>query len=126
MPKLTVNGRTIEVESGIRLVLAIERSGTAIGHRCGGEAHCTTCRVKFLAGEPDTMTLAEFNRLSEAGLLGEARLACQILCNEDMSVIPLLTAEDQPEWYGDTGPSPDSKVQPIAEWFPIQDLKDNT
>lgn len=125
MPKLTVNGRTIEVESGLRLVLAIERCGVPIGHRCGGEAHCTTCRVKFEAGEPDTMTLAEFNRLSEAGLLGEARLACQILCNEDMRVVPLVTAEDQPEWDGDTGPSPDSKVQPIAEWFPIRDLKDN-
>lgn len=123
LPILTINGKPYEVESGTRLVIAIGKSGVAIGHRCGGEAHCTTCRVKFEAGEPDMMTLAEFNRLSEAGLLGEARLSCQILCNTDMSVIPILTADDQPEWEGNTGPEPAPQVRPEAEWFPIQDLK---
>lgn len=126
MPKLIIHGKTYVVEQGKRLVLAIQESGVAIGHRCGGEAHCTTCRVRFEAGEPDIMTLAEFDRLSEAGLLGEARLACQILCNTDMSVIPLLTAEDQPEWEGNTGPDPAPHVQPEAEWFPIHELKKNS
>lgn len=126
MPKLTIAGKTTQVESGKRLVLAIEESGIAIGHRCGGEAHCTSCRVKFLSGEPDIMTQAEYNRLIETGLLGEARLACQIICNQDMTLIPLVTAEDQPEWDGDTGPNPSAEVMPNAEWFPIQDLTNNT
>ena len=120
-----IAGKTIQVETGKRLVLAIEESGVAIGHRCGGEAHCTSCRVRFEAGEPDTMTQAEYTRLSETGLIGEARLACQIVCNADMSIIPLITADDQPEWGGDTGPSPASVVKPEAEWFPIRDLEDN-
>ncbi len=34
-----------EVESGTRLVLALERNGVDILHRCGGNAKCTTCRV---------------------------------------------------------------------------------
>lgn len=126
MPKLTISGKTYNVEKGKRLVLAIEENGIAIGHRCGGEAHCTSCRVKFLAGEPEKMTQAEFNRLTETGLLGEVRLACQIICNEDMRILPILTAEDQPEWEGDTGPAPAPQVMPAAEWFPIQDLKENS
>jgi ferredoxin len=50
MPKLTVNGVTTDVEQGTRLVLAIEDAGVNIGHRCGGIAKCTTCRVNFTSG----------------------------------------------------------------------------
>jgi ferredoxin len=38
MPRLTIQGKTYEVEQGKRLVLAIEQSGIRIGHRCGGNA----------------------------------------------------------------------------------------
>ena len=56
MPKLTVEGyRTVDVESGKRLVLAIEQDAKVdVLHACGGNARCTTCRVEFIAGEPDT------------------------------------------------------------------------
>src|SRR5688572_17445712 len=78
MPKLTVDGRTSDVAEGQRLVLAIESLGTPIGHRCGGFARCTTCRVEFESGEPETMTKAEYAILSTRELLGQARLSCQI------------------------------------------------
>lgn len=123
MPKLTIAGKTLEVAQGKRLVLAIEDSGVALGHRCGGNARCTTCRVRFEAGEPETMTQVEYTRLSETGLLGEARLSCQIVCDHDMSVIPLVTADTKPEWDGDTGPTPAEQVTPTAEWFLLEDLK---
>ena len=74
MPKLTVNGVENQVESGQRLVLAIEGTGVNIGHRCGGNAKCTTCRVSFTEGEPGTMTEAERDVLTEKGTLGEVRL----------------------------------------------------
>jgi len=125
MPKLTISGKTLDVTQGKRLVLAIEESGVALGHRCGGNARCTTCRVKFEAGEPETMTQAEYIRLSETGLLGEARLSCQIVCDHDMSVIPLVTADTKPEWDGDTGPAPAEQVTPAAEWYLLEDLKAN-
>lgn len=123
MPIITISGVPHEVEAGKRLVLAIEESGVAIGHRCGGNARCTTCRVIFESGEPETMTEAEFERLKRSELYGKARLACQIVCDHDMSVHPLLTAPDKPEWNGDTGPKPEETVTPEAAWFPILELE---
>ncbi len=110
MPKLTVDGTATEVAEGRRLVLAIESTGVAIGHRCGGKARCTTCRVEFEAGEPDTMTLAERDKLREKGLLGRARLSCQIRCTHDMSVHPLMTLAS--EGWSDTGPAPAPTIEP--------------
>jgi ferredoxin len=124
MPKLTIDGKTYEVEAGKRLVLAIEEAGVRIGHRCGGNARCTTCRVEFLAGEPETMTQAEHDRLVERGLFGSARLSCQIVCAHDMSVHPLVTAESMPQWDGDTGPAPEPTVTPLAEWSLIERSKE--
>ena len=50
MPQLTVEGfASVEVESGKRLVCAIEQdAGVDILHACGGNARCTTCRVEFI------------------------------------------------------------------------------
>jgi ferredoxin len=123
MPTITIDGKRFEVETGKRLVLAIEAAGVNIGHRCGGNARCTTCRVKFLAGEPETMTMAEFERLKEAGLLGEVRLSCQIICDHELSVVALYTAENQQKWEGDTGPTPKDSVQPEAKFYPLEELK---
>ena len=123
MPKLTVNEETFEVEPGKRLVLAIEDGGTRIGHRCGGNARCTTCRVAFEAGEPERMTRTEFNKLTERNLLGQVRLSCQIVCDHDMHVRPVMTAENQPGWNGDTGPTPAPTVMPEAAWYPVEELE---
>jgi ferredoxin len=121
MPKLTVNGETREVPEGQRLVLAIEDSGVDIGHRCGGNARCTTCRVEFEEGEPEVMTEAEYEKLDQAGLLGKVRLSCQIVCDRDMSVRPLMTLES--EGWDDTGPQPKETVTPEAEWYPVEELE---
>lgn len=123
MPVLKINGVPYEVETGKRLVLAIEENGIGIGHRCGGWARCTTCRVEFEEGEPETMTVAEYERLKSADLLGKVRLACQIVCDHDMAVKPLITAADRPDWEGNTGSTPEAEVTPEAAWFPISELK---
>ena len=120
MPRLTVDGRTADVPEGQRLVLAIESQGIPIGHRCGGFARCTTCRVEFQSGEPDTMTKAEYAILSTRELLGQARLSCQIVCDHDMSVHPLMTKDSQ-EW-DTTGPTPEPTVTPEAAWFPKSEV----
>src|SRR3954463_5133889 len=87
MPKLTVEGfPTVEVESGKRLVNAIEQDAHVdVLHACGGNARCTTCRVEFIAGDPSSMTRAEKEKLEERGLTG-IRLSCQIECDHDMTV----------------------------------------
>jgi ferredoxin len=87
MPSLTVeNVGTFEVPHNKRLVLALEEdAGIDQLHACGGNARCTTCRVEFVAGEPDTSTQAERAVLAAKGLTG-VRLSCQILCDHDMTV----------------------------------------
>src|ERR1700741_1753787 len=87
MAKLTVDGvGEFEVPAGKRLVLALEdEAGIDQLHACGGNAPCTTCRVEFLTGEPDKMTMAEKQVLAARGLSG-VRLSCQIYCDQDMSV----------------------------------------
>ena len=125
MPKLTVvdqqgQQRTAEVPSGQRLVLAVEAQGSAIGHRCGGWAKCTTCRVEFLEGEPDTMTAAEHERLAARELLGQYRLSCQIVCDRDMTVRPGMTVESE-GWDG-PGPTPEPTVTPDPATLPKDQL----
>ena len=121
MPKVTIDGRSGEFPADKRLVIAIAELGVHIGHRCGGNARCTTCRVEFLAGEPPLMTRAEYDKLEERGLLGQARLSCQLTCSQDMTVRALMTLENQ-EW-SDTGPAPAEAVVPAAEWLAREELE---
>jgi ferredoxin len=116
MPTLTVEGfQSVEVESGKRLVNAIEQdAGVDILHACGGNARCTTCRVEFVEGEPQRMTVAEKTRLGEKGLSG-VRLSCQIECDHDMTVraISRLEGSGRP----DPGRTPEPTIQPPPEWI---------
>jgi ferredoxin len=61
MPKVTVEGvGEFTVPENKRLVLAlVDEAGTDQLYACGGNARCTTCRVEFVDGEPETMTVAE-------------------------------------------------------------------
>jgi len=88
MPKLTVDEvGTFDVPNGKRMVLALEDEAKIDQlHACGGNPRCTTCRVEFVAGEPDRMTVAEKNVLQARDLLGKVRLSCQIVCDHDMTV----------------------------------------
>ena len=111
MPKLTVEGvGAFDVPAGKRLVLALEdEAGVDQLHACGGNARCTTCRVEFVAGEPDRMTAAEKAVLAAKGLSG-VRLSCQIPCDHDMTVraISRLAGSGRP----DAGKRPAEDIQP--------------
>ena len=122
MHTLTIEGvGTCEVEDGTRLVRAIEDCGVDVGHRCGGQSKCTTCRVEFSDGEPQVMTEAEYEKLTDIGQYGDMRLSCQIVVDRDMTLKPLMTVEDQ--GWDDAGPEPSILVEPEAEWHPIETLK---
>src|SRR6266496_3840892 len=91
MPKIqaeTANGlQEFDAPRGKKLVLAIEDAGIDIMHRCGGNARCTTCRVRAVAGEPEPMGELERARLArEEGLGPDIRLSCQIHVATDLSV----------------------------------------
>jgi ferredoxin len=115
MALITVkNGPKIEAPDDQRLILALEDSGIDILHRCGGLARCTTCRVEFIAGEPERMTVAEYEKLKEHGNLGRFRLSCQILCDHPMTVFPMLSKKS--EGLDDAGPRPLDHITPDAVW----------
>lgn len=115
MPKLTVEGvGTFEVEAGKRLVLALEQD-SAIDqlHACGGRARCTTCKVEFVSGEPEKMTVAERAALTNKGLTG-VRLSCQILCDHDMHV--KANSRLAGSGRADAGPTPQPVIEPPAQY----------
>jgi ferredoxin len=115
MPKLTVEDvGTFDVAVGKRLVLALEQDAHIDQlHACGGHTRCTTCRVEFIAGEPDRSTRAEREALARRGLTG-VRLSCQILCDHDMTVraISRLAGSGRP----DPGPTPAPFIEPPPEY----------
>lgn len=115
MPKLTVEGRgEFDVPQDKRLVLALEQeAGVDQLHACGGNARCTTCRVEFVSGEPEQMTVAERDLLAARNLTG-VRLSCQILCNHDMAVRIISRLEGSGR--KDAGHAPAETIQPPPEW----------
>ncbi len=116
MPKLTVeNVGEFDVPQGKRLVLALEQeAGVDQLHACGGNARCTTCRVEFVAGEPDRMTAAEQSVLNARGLTG-IRLSCQITCEQDMTVRAISRFAGSGR--KDAGHPPAAEIQPPPEWI---------
>jgi ferredoxin len=118
MPKLTVDGvGSFDVPRDKRLVLALEDEAKVDQmHACGGFARCTTCRVQFVAGEPQQMTQAEKDVLSARGLIGTTglRLSCQITCDHDMSVkaISRLAGSGR----ADAGKRPADQITPPPVW----------
>ena len=112
MPKLIIEGvGEFEIPAGTRLVNALEDNGGEPLHRCGGYAHCTTCRVEFLAGEPEFMTEAEKAKLeNKKEDLENFRLSCQCTVDHDMHVKVLLPFSKS--GLDDPGARPEDHVTP--------------
>jgi ferredoxin len=118
MPKLTIDGgQTFDVPANKRLINALsDEAGLDQLHACGGNARCTTCRVQFVAGEPETITQAEKELLAARGLNAHpgVRLSCQIRCDHDMTVkiISRLAGSGR----NDAGGRPADDIQPPPVW----------
>ena len=111
MPKLKIEGvGEFDAPQGQRLVIALEDNGGEPLHRCGGYARCTTCRVEFIDGEPETMTDAEKSKLESQGNLGKFRLSCQCKVEHDMHVKVLKPFSQS--GLDDPGPRPKDHVTP--------------
>lgn len=118
MPKLTVVGfGEFEVTAGKRLVKAlVEDAGTDQLHACGGNAKCTTCRVKFVDGEPPKITEAERDLL-KAREIGEpgVRLSCQVAVDDDMTVELISRLEGSGR--KDQGSPVSDQIDPDPVWM---------
>lgn len=118
MPKLEVEGvGSFEVAAAKRLVNALTDDAKIDQlHACGGNARCTTCRVQFVAGEPDRMTQAEKELLELRGLTAHPglRLSCQIVCDHDMSVRAI--SRQAGSGRATPGARPTDDIQPPPVW----------
>lgn len=117
MPKLVVQGvGEFDVPEGKRLVKAlVEDAGTDQLHACGGASKCTTCRVKFIDGEPTKMTEAEKETLRVREVTEEGvRLSCQIACDSDMTVEVISRLEGSGR--SDQGGAVADEIQPTPVW----------
>lgn len=116
MPKLIIESiGEYDIPQGKRLINAIIDDAKADQHHsCGGNAKCTTCRVQFVAGEPQKITQAEKDLLEGSGLNKEpgVRLSCQIACEEDMSIKLIF-----PKPPLKNPPHPADDIQPTPVWI---------
>ena len=119
MPKLTVEDvGTFEVPRGKRLVNAlVDDAKVDQLHACGGNARCTTCRVQFVAGEPQRITRAEKELLDLRGLTVHPglRLSCQVAVDQDMTVKVISRLAGSGRMNAGNRPADD--VQPPPEWM---------
>jgi hypothetical protein len=60
------------------------------------------------------MTQAEHDKLADQNLLGQIRLSCQIICEHNMHVRPLMTLSSS--GLPDPGPQPEAHITPAPEW----------
>lgn len=112
MTTITVEGfSSFEATPNQRLVLALENNGVDVLHRCGGVARCTTCLVEVIAGEAGPYTEAEYDVLTNKGLLGQGRLSCQLTCANDLTVKPVRTVSSSGL---EAGRTPADHIEPIA------------
>ncbi len=105
--KILPDKRSSRAASGISLLQASLLAGIEIPQACGGRGSCTTCRVRVKQGAAALSPLqpAETEMLTESGLLGSHRLACQARVLGDVvierPVWPLLSSSHPATGRGD-------------------------
>jgi adenylate cyclase len=105
-------GQTVQVPRDWTVLEASRSFGIPHLSVCGGNARCSTCRVRVDAGADrcPPPSVAEQQLLSRMGADTDVRLACQLRPHGDISVVPLFAAasaawsriEDPPKWTEQT------------------------
>jgi len=86
--------RTIEVPRGWSILEASRGFGIAHLSMCGGNARCSTCRVRVVSGlaQCPPPSANEQRTLERIGARRDVRLACQLRPTAPIGVVPLLDA----------------------------------
>jgi 2Fe-2S ferredoxin len=95
MPIVTIipSGKTLEAESGTRILDILIQAGDNIGHKCDGNASCGTCHIFINEGRK---TLSKTERLENerldavVGVGSKSRLACQAKLGTENITVELL------------------------------------
>ncbi len=85
---LRPEGKTVEIEEGKNLLVALRESDVYVKSSCGGHATCTDCIIKIVSGE-DNLTPPPFEELKLLGNvfhITKERLACQTMILGDVTI----------------------------------------
>lgn len=90
------DGRSISVARGFTLLEASRAAGIPHISVCGGRGRCSTCRVRVLEGLEGLPGPgeAERNTLARIKAPENVRLACQLRPNHNVTIAPVLGAEN--------------------------------
>lgn len=89
MPKVTIDGKDLDVHPGITILDAALDNGIELTHNCGGNCACSTCHVFIEEGaenlsamqdDEDEMLATNLSRTDRS------RLACQAQVKGDVTV----------------------------------------
>jgi uncharacterized 2Fe-2S/4Fe-4S cluster protein (DUF4445 family) len=78
--------RALQVEPGAVILKAAHAAGVDITATCGGRGRCTSCRVKFVAGNIPPPTIMDELQLGDALIREGYRLSCQCRVTEPITV----------------------------------------
>jgi class 3 adenylate cyclase/hemoglobin-like flavoprotein len=109
VPVATCEGKTL-LESALA-------SGVPLFNDCGGQARCTTCRVRVVEGELPMRTADEAEIARMLNWPDGIRLACQLRPGKDLRVERLMRQELQREKTSDAHVGERSGELPLAVLF---------
>ncbi|NLW25401.1 MAG: 2Fe-2S iron-sulfur cluster binding domain-containing protein [Clostridia bacterium] len=83
-----IPGNSVKVTHEQTVLQAALDNGLHIQHTCNGNGTCGTCKVRILGDEGQPLTEKEQQILSEHEIKMGYRLACQVLCTDNMEIHP--------------------------------------
>ncbi len=94
--KVTYPDRTVSVPRGYSVLEASRAAGIPHLSTCGGRGRCSTCRVRVIEGLEEQPPPGEAEKATLARIRApdNVRLACQLRMTHDLSIAPVLGAEN--------------------------------
>lgn len=94
--KVTYPDRTVAVPRGYSVLEASRAAGIPHLSTCGGRGRCSTCRVRVIEGlaEQPPPNETEQATLARIHAPDNVRLACQLRMTHDLTIAPVLGAEN--------------------------------
>ncbi len=83
----------MEMLPGHTLLEAALTANVPLFHDCGGQARCTTCRVRVIGGTPPARTASEMEVVHMQSWRDDVRLACQLEPTSDLHVERIMRQE---------------------------------
>ena len=92
------SGQTVDIPRGSSVLEASRIGGIPHYSVCGGKGRCSTCRVKVIDGLDKLLPAGPVERMTLAriGAEPDVRLACQLRPTHNLTVVPLLAAQNDP------------------------------